>query len=977
MRIYKSGFSFFLLIILAFNYTAAFAVNNKKVESYTYEVIKTLPSDFEQKHGNLLYTGLISNYSQEGSIFAQEHSQISGEFINLIDELSYKTDVTKKINRDYMNFLSEQLRVWKIQAKKNPKLKPILNREVQVFNIALKLQIKENIKWANIYAIRRQIAILNQHDNTPVNYSFVKSDYYNRLLVAYVDLLYFYKNKYKDLLIISTLHHAVQENPRTKVPASVLKIIKPMHKYELRIAKALIYDMGNNFERIERIQQLTDCLMAFYNKIDNYSLSEVAKIIQNLKLQQEKLKEQTSLSEEEEVNKNLLTITDNYIGFYENVKIELSKKILSSNYKKNNNIASNSNYPQFVFIGVIPNVGIAIMGNAFTNWCSNTYNTVADGAVYAASSAYQGTKAVTKVATGAVYATVDYTTGVASEAICTATATASAVYDKGLFTKEYNEWNYNYKKAGENMETKTFNNTIVQPFINTMEGNDKEGLGQAGARTASKSFEAADKAASGLISSASGMGEFASGITSSVVMNVVTLGGYGLAKDYNTLNDADKSTYERAFAAIGVATAVVPVFSASKGVNAGINNTYESGLNAANNVMKSKFAVAQAQSIANKTKSELLEATKNSLKAAGSETAEQAQLAAGRAFEKNVIAENAYKAAKISYEDSIVGNIGNVAKETMTDSVKAAVCTFADDQFTYKAIVDRTKDLFTKTLKETIQDETGQTGGWQVAKYLFGGAVDNTYSNLIGEGLKYTFPPKKPAELPENFYNPNNYQNEGQVNYQNNQNIKYPVNNQPPAYPQYPSNGNNIVQNTQNNIPPQNLQTDSLDGTYSGDFSVKNVQGTFNLRVSGTKITGKARGRYQSSIHGNIPFEATWEAILNRNENNVSGSISSGVIKCASQSLSFNGDYKGVLDEDSVSGSANLRSWRASTSTNWTVTRSSIDPAVWNNTLSYPQNNPNSVINQQSYPMNNIIPTMPPTINDTINQLNNIMQLLK
>ncbi|MGD9580734.1 MAG: hypothetical protein AB7V50_05140 [Vampirovibrionia bacterium] len=761
-----------------------------KNDSYTLDVIEASPSNFEVNNGTVLFSGSINSFSDGGKMLKEEHTQIAEETINLIEELSINFGRTKQLNEAYYQQIANQLTIWKEFVNKNKQYQNILGRELQVFNTATNLQFQENIKWSVIDSTLNEIEQLNNTDKNETTASFTKSTLYTKLLLSYIDLNEFYKEKYKEIITLSTLSHATQENPNLNLPQEILNQIKPLHDQELKDARILIYDQKNNIDKIKEIGSQTQVLNDFYKKMDQYSISEIDKILTNLKHESKNL---TPNATNFLAQNDISPLINDYIKYYENVKVQLEEQILAQEIKEASIIAIyDEELTQLAYTGML-NPGMEYAG--FSDW---------------ASSAWNGVKTGVKVVSGAGFAVADYATGKISETICEVSDKASAMYDKGMFSDEYKQWSQAYDKAGENSSVVSIKDTFAVPLMATLKGDDKNGLGQAAVNKAQQSFQTTDK----YLEEKTGTKFF-----SQVALNTVTCGGYGLAKDFTTINDANASTADKVVAGAGIILAVAPMVS---GANAANDATKSAVKSTVKNVSKAADDIGSALVKSNAASDTLKNATKNLASAT-----DDMIKAAGPNLSKADILYKTFNAVSTKFDDAIINKTNsmisynqsqqqmnntikisliNVQKETLKDSAVSAIKSFASDH-TLTAISNRVKDMFTDSLETAIKKGTpffGETlgnaiGVKDLANFTLTNFVNNTMTNGITTGMQEILKDDKKDN--KNPANSNTSPANNQTNPDNNQsqsnNTSQPTNNVVPLLPADPNN----LQQTNNMVP--------------------------------------------------------------------------------------------------------------------------------------------------------------------------------
>lgn len=768
------------ILIISWVFTPLISISqmlptNPEKNSYTLNVIERSPSNFEINNGTVLFSGSINTYSEAGKAFKKEHIQLAEETIALIDELSISYSRTKQLNEQYLDQIAKQVSIWKKFVNKDSSYKTYLSRELQIFNRGMSLQFQENTRWAVIESTLHEIELLNNKNPNEASMSFTKSTLYTNLIIYYIDLNDFYKDKYKELITLSTLSHATQENPNLNLPEEILTQIKPLHAQELTDAKVLIYDQKNNIDKIKEIGTQTKELNDFYKRLNQYSVSEIDNIISNMQKESKNLKPNSTnfLAE----NK-MTPLTDDYINYYKSLKSQLEDQILAQEIKEAS-LASvyEEELTKITYTGMLyPGMEYTGLGD----WASSAWDAVKTG---------------TKVVSGAAFAAADYTTGKISETIFEVTDKASAMYDKGVFSDEYQQWSQAYDKAGENNSVVSIKDTFVNPLIATLKGDDKHGLGQAAVNKAQGSFKETDK----YLADKTG-----SNFLSQVAMNAVTCGAYGLAKDFTTINDANASTTDKLIAGAGIILAVVPITSGAKAANEGTKSTVKSAVKnvsqAADNIGSAIAQSNAASSTLKNATTTLINATDDMIKAAGpgfkkADVLDDAFNAVATTFDDAIVnkvtSQIAYNQAQQNVSSTIKQSLISIPKNTMTDSIKSTTKGFIADH-TIDAITGRLKDMYTNSLATAIKNAEpffGQAIGDAIGiKDIANFTLTNFVNNSVTGGITTTL---------GNIFNSGNTNN----NQSQNPNQQMPAQ-QTPASNNNPQTGNTVPQLPDNIVEP-------------------------------------------------------------------------------------------------------------------------------------------------------------------------------
>ncbi|MEW5822038.1 MAG: hypothetical protein AB1782_17725, partial [Cyanobacteriota bacterium] len=432
----------------------------------------------------------------------------------------------------------------------------------------------------------------------------------------------------------------------------------------------------------------------FYHDIDKYSLSEIDNIITKLKHEYNYIqKNQTNFI----AQNNLIPVVEGQIQYYEGLKSQLESQITFYEIEQATLLAYYDRHlTQIAYTGMLyPGMEYA----GFTDWASSAWDTVKTGS---------------KIITGSAFAAADYLSGKASETIFEVTDKAQAMYDHGVFSEEYNKWSNAYDQVGDGKSIKTIQNTFVDPLIATIKGDDKNGLGQNAVNNAQGTFKEVDK----YLADKTG-----SNFVSQVALNTVTCGGYGLAKDLTTLNDANASTSDKIVAGAGVVLALAPIASGAKSANEGA----KSGIKAASTtVSNSKNNIIKAINDSNVASDALESATQNLVK-----STDDMVRAAGPNFQNADVLNSAFNSVATKFDDAVIQRVTasnnllqaqqqvnsavknalvDVPKDTLTETVKGTVKTFISDH-SLDAIKNRFQDLYQNSLTQVIKNSEPYIGG--------------------------------------------------------------------------------------------------------------------------------------------------------------------------------------------------------------------------------------------------------------------------
>jgi hypothetical protein len=691
-------------------------------DSHTLDVIMASPGAFEQTYGTVLYTGALNAATDKTKELQNRHAELAEETVNDIERLRFKMEQTRRLNQEYLDSISKQLEIWKAMADKDPSLKPVLSREIELFNIAIQFQLEENIKWSAIDGVIAEIEELGKKSHQSANKSFTRSNFYTKLVLLYLDLVEFYKNKYKELITFATLYHAYQQNPNLKLADSVLSQVKPYHEKELVLSKNLLYDLDDNFSKLRDISQKANQLKEFYYDLDKFSLSEVNKLLENLRYQADTMK---ASQHQMLANVDMLPVIEGYIDYYETLKVQLEEKMIADQI---NDAVLLAMYDKE--LTRIAYTGMLYPGSqygGFGSWVS---------------SAWEGVKTGTKVATGAVFAAADYATGKTADLVFEAVDKTQAAYNHGLFSDEYRKFSQAYDEAGEKIYTVSIKDTFKDPLMATLRGDDKQGLGQSAVNKAQQSFEASDKYLADLTGS---------NFASQVIMNTVTCGGYGLAKDVTTLNDANASTGQKIVAGAGVVLALAPVLSgaktASEGTKGASKSLVKSVGNVADDVGSAVTNVRSASGTLQNATRNLAQSTDDMIRAAGpnfrnADILDQGFNAVAQNFDNAIIsrvsAQQAYNQARNQLNQTIKNNLTRVPADTVKGGASSALSGFIADH-SLDAIGGRLRDLYSNSLSQAIKNAEpilGQTLGQAVGiKDIANFTLTNFINNNVTGGI--------------------------------------------------------------------------------------------------------------------------------------------------------------------------------------------------------------------------------------------------
>ncbi|MEW5821708.1 MAG: hypothetical protein AB1782_16055 [Cyanobacteriota bacterium] len=714
-----------LITLISFNNSAH--ASGEDATSASYEVLLLSPSNYEINNASALYSGAINSYSPEGKKFAKEHGQISSNIIEDIETLGLKLKATRTLNKSFDDNIIRQFALWKENSDYSQGIKFVFEKETQVFNICLSYKVQENAHWAIIDSINDEIDKINIKDKSPVNLSLTKSELYNSLLISYLDLIDFYKDKYKYLIPIATLNHAIEENVQLNLPDHVISQIKPFHQQEMKIVRVLLFDLDDSFKMVNQISIKAKELNELYQQINNYSLDELTKIINDLQKQEQILINQANNSKNTEdkiLKTNLIPVIQNYIGFYKALKEELKAKKLSYEITEASLAALVKTKSEM--IACTSSIPYELLYTQSSNWSGGLYDSLR-----------RGTSAVA----GSSYALADYSTRRASDLAFEYTDKGRAAWNHGLFSQEYNNFSQAYDEAGERIPTLTLRNTFSIPLNHTLSGDMRQGIGQAAMRRANESFETVENTATRYTGSR---------LVTNAVLNAATVAAYGLGNDFTTLNNESKPPNERAAAAAGVVLNVVPVINtggvaraAGPGLRNSASNLMTSARNsiddvgaALNRAGNTNTALNNAVDNLNDAYRQAGQALRNSNATNAPGMVDDAFLAAGENLDHAIrglnAAASANQAARSELNQTITRNVQQMANNTFQETVATGGQTIKNfvQEHSGTAIKDRFQQAANQSLREVANSSGGTTG------YLLDSVINQGTQYEVQERIK-------------------------------------------------------------------------------------------------------------------------------------------------------------------------------------------------------------------------------------------------
>ena len=691
-----------------------------KLVSYTKEVISDSPSQFELNNASILYTGAINTVSPQGQIFADEHAQLAKLSIELVELTGQKLKETRKMNQNLSDLLTMQLELWKSLQDKLPPLKIVYEKEVQIFNINLQYQIKENSLWALAESIEKQIINTKPKLTKPANESLILSNLYTQLMVAYYDIIELYNEKYTYLIPMVMLNHTILYNPNLQMPAEIVQVIEPIHLTEFELIQKILLDSEQNTSSLNAFSEAASGFNDLQNRINLYSINQLESIITTL--EEQKQKEIAIVNSINDPDRKSLLQTntaqlENYIDYYKGIKENLQKTTYSAMFmsdiiktqKENKKVlvAYNGNITADIFYG----------GFGYSLW-----DKVKNGA---------------NAVLGAGYAVTDYMSAKVSQAAFEVTEKASVAWDKGLFSKEYAEFSNNYNEIHKKINNVTFINTIAEPLRQTLTGNLEEGLGQSGMRKAKESFSDFEDKIDSL--SKGKLTKNQANFVTNIVLNVVTVGGYGLSKDVTIIADQKSTPEEIITSSAGMTLAVVPLLSASNLAKTTSKNAVTladdllgTSKNAINKISELTAKNTTLKSAYKKTLEESLENTRtyinllkdNTIKT-NSTAFKQVSINLDKSLTKKAITQELYEQTQKELADTITKNIAYAPIKTLNSTLKAGGNVIKE---LFIEARNGYKDMVNKSLKEIVQEKG-------IGVYIGESLLDNTYSTIFSNEL--------------------------------------------------------------------------------------------------------------------------------------------------------------------------------------------------------------------------------------------------
>jgi hypothetical protein len=432
-----------------------------EIKSHTLEVLSQSPSQFELANASILYTSAINTVSPQGRKFAAEHAKLANIAIEAIDLTGQKLRETRQMNQSLSDLLSVQLALWKALKDELPPLKVVLDKEIQLFNINLQYQIKEDTLWAVAESIEEQIKKVRRQDSSPVNESLALSELYTQLMVAYYDIIQNYNEKYTYVLTATMLNHTILYNPNLDMPKEIGQVIEPIHVTEFQLIEKMLLDSEENSKSLEVFSTVAAGFNDLYNRIDLYALDEIDSVVKSMEKQIDKELSIINTMNDPEM-KGLMQANidqlDSYLDYYRGLRENMRSKIYSAS----------------IMSGIIAALereeGVKLVYNGlitadlfYGGFGSKLWGRIKNGA---------------NAVLGATYAVSDYVSAKVSDTAFEITEKTAVAWDKGLFSKEYKEFSKNYNEMDKKLNTNTFINTIAEPLHQTLKATWKKDWGR-------------------------------------------------------------------------------------------------------------------------------------------------------------------------------------------------------------------------------------------------------------------------------------------------------------------------------------------------------------------------------------------------------------------------------------------------------------------------------------------------------------------
>jgi hypothetical protein len=691
------------------------------LESYTQKVLSQSPTQFELTNASILYTGAINTVSNQGQQFAAEHKQLANIAIEAIDLTGQKLRETREMNQGLSDLLTVQLALWKALQDELPPLKVVYDKEVLLFNINLEYQIKEDILWAVAESIEEQIKKLRSVESGPINESMAMSMLYSQLMVSYYDIIQLYNEKYTYVLTAAMLNHSVLYNPNLEMPEEIIKVIEPIHVTEFTLIEKLLLDSEENAKSLEVFSSIAANLNELQNRINVYSITELDSIIEKMESQR-----QNQLSIINDINNNdkriLLQVNidqlTSYLDYYRELRANMKAKAYSASIISGVMTALKEKESiKLAYNGIIPADLI------YGGFGSKLWGRIKNGA---------------NLVIGSTYAVADYVTAKVSNQCFEITEKTAVAWDKGLFSKEYDEFAKNYNEMDKKINKDTFLNTIAGPLHQTLQGNLEEGLGQAGMQKAKVGYKAFEEKLDSLSGCIAGNKTAANMITN-IVLNVVTVGGYGLGKDMTNIADQKSTPEEIVTSSVGLILSVAPALSASNFVKTSSDNATKLAENLINSTSNAISEIGEAtaknaglKTIYRKTSQEAVENTQvfiNALKDSsvkvGSATFKQASNNLDKSIARKAMTQALYKQSQKELRETIVKNTALAPVKTLGTTLKAGGNVVKD---MFAGAGSGYRNMVNKSLKDIIKKD-GKLVYWG------GSVLDNTYNSIFSNEL--------------------------------------------------------------------------------------------------------------------------------------------------------------------------------------------------------------------------------------------------
>ncbi|MBU4563224.1 MAG: hypothetical protein KKE29_00725 [Proteobacteria bacterium] len=638
----------------------------KVAPSASLEVMAKSPPMELVLESNLFYTGGINGmYPQVAALKAQQ-AQVAPDVFAAIHAMGERLDFLHNASRDYDRLGNEQYAYWCGLHAANPKYAFPFGLEKRLMKKRGAMQGTEEALWVVINQLRLELGrVAREAPQVPANENLVQCRLYVQLLGRSLDLIDFYKAKAEALLATTASTHGAFTNPRFGLPPEVTARVKRFLQPEMDRAALIIMRIYESWDQAFVAMQALDQMDGINRRMMAFSQGQLRSQYAQFAKQEADLR-RAGKRDEAEVLKGVM---ESYRAMMDSPQ---ARDLARGPAAQGPDNAQPTSLAESLARLLGPSVAHAGWKDRLKKYASSGY----EGLKWLAKGTAKGIYHAAHDAANATLETYDHMTNVSARVF-------------------YGVEDRNVKQlAGD----------FVSTFKDMASRVGKGTLGQKTTEKARATFEWADSQVIG------------KGVLPQAFVNAITLGGYGLGKDYLTLNDANATAGEKAGATLGVTLNFIPIANLGGKLVTGLTKVggkAAAGLIKAGAKLGGKMAAGLAKGAYQGSKSALNAAGRLALKSmkviASSDAAKKAITKAQPMvrFQKFLV-ESGTPAGMLTglYQGVLRANSKVIATQAALDTSKQALKTSIKRNLaaTYKQMLKGFKEGFKGTLQEGLEE---------------------------------------------------------------------------------------------------------------------------------------------------------------------------------------------------------------------------------------------------------------------------------